>query len=169
MANDSSFGRQAGAPAAGTAEPSLGGMLLLLLACLPYALLVAMLPHAGEFPNEGGGESRLAWGFQQLRAYAACGTTMVLLWLALWRASRSGGIAEWARRTIPVLVPAAGACMVFAIAQDFEQPGHWLPLVPGLLPPAIGVYALWGCLPALSRSLPRAKIDGVAIGSIAAL
>src|SRR5271166_3488062 len=115
MANDSSFGRQAGAPAAGTAEPSLGGMLLLLLACLPYALLVAMLPHAGEFPNEGGGESRLAWGFQQLRAYAACGTTMVLLWLALWRASRSGGIAEWARRTIPVLVPAAGDRCVCAL------------------------------------------------------
>src|SRR5271165_1103556 len=169
MANDSSFGRQAGAPAAGTPELSVGGTLLLLLACLPYVVLVAMLPHAGEFPNEGGGESRMAWGFQQLWAYAACGTTLVLLWLALWRASRSGGIAEWARRTIPVLVPAAGACMVFAIAQDFEQPGHWLPLVPGLLPPAIGVYALWGCLPALSRSLPRAKIDGVAIGSIAAL
>jgi hypothetical protein len=33
----------------------------------------------------------------------------------------------------------------------------------------IGAYALWGCLPALSRWRPRANIDGVAIASIAAL
>jgi hypothetical protein len=170
MANDSSDGRQARPP---VAEPSPGGMLLLLLACLPYAILVGMLPGADEFPNEGGGEARIAWGFQQFWAFAACGATLLLLWLALWRASLSDGITGWARRAIPVLVPAAGVAMVFAIAQSFEQPDPWLPLVPTLLPPALGVFALWGCLPALSRrlprTLPRAKIDGIAIGLIAAL
>jgi hypothetical protein len=46
-----------------------------------------------------------------------------------------------------------------------------------MLPPAIGLYALWGCLPAASRWIPRrlprglsrAGIDGVAIGTITAL
>jgi hypothetical protein len=173
MADDSSNGQKAGAPAAATAQPSLGGIWLLLLACFPYVLLVAALPEAGEFPNEGGGESRMGWGFQQFWAYVACGATLILLSLALWRASRSGGIAGSVQWTIPVLVPAASAAMVLAMDQSFEQPGPWLPLVPDLLPPAIGLCALWGCLPALSRSLPRglsrAKIDGVAIGSITAL
>jgi hypothetical protein len=169
MANDSSDGQQPARLSPGTAEPSLCGALLLLLACLPYGLLVAMLPSAGGFPNEGGGEARMGWEFQQFWAYAACGATLVLLSLALWRASRSGGIAEWARQTMPALVPAACAAMVFAIAQNFEHPDPWLPLVPILLPPAIGGYALFGCLPALSRWLPRAKTDAVAIASIAAL
>jgi hypothetical protein len=169
MANDGTDGRQAGAATAATAQASLGGIALLLFACLPYVLMVGMLPDAGEFPNEGGGEARMAWGFQQFWAYAACGATVVLLALALWRASRPAGIAGWARQTLPVLAPAACAAMVFAIAQGFEQPGPWLPLVPTLLPPVIAVYALLRCLPALSRWLKRAQIDGVAIGLIAAL
>jgi hypothetical protein len=159
--------------AAATAQASLGGIWLLLLACVPYVLLVTALPEAGEFPNEGGGEARMGWGFQQFWAYVACGATLLLLSLALWRASRSGGIARSVQWTIPLLVPAAGAAMVLAVDQSFAQPGPWLPLIPCLLPPAIGLYALWGCLPALSRwlprTLPRAKIDGVAIGLIAAL
>jgi hypothetical protein len=160
MSNDSPGGRR---------EPSVGGILLLLLACLPYALLVGMLPDASDFPNEGGGEARMAWGFQQFWAYVGWATTLALLWLALWRAARMGGIGGWARRAIPALIPAAGVAMVLAIAQGFEQPDPWLPLVPILLPPAMGAYALWGCLPALSRWLPQAKVDGVAIGLIAAL
>jgi hypothetical protein len=169
MASDGSDDPREGAQAEGIAQPSVGGAVLLLVACLPYALLVAALPDAGDFPNEGGGEARLGWGIRELWAYATCGATMGLLWLALWRASRSGGIAEWARRAIPFLVPAAGVAMVFAIAQTFDQPGPLSPLVPILLPPMIGAYALWGCLPTLSRWLPRAKIDGVAIGLIAAV
>jgi hypothetical protein len=169
MANDGPGQRRNGAPAAGAREPSVGGASLVLLACLPYAMFVAMLPDAGEFPDEGGGEARMAWGFQQLWAYAGCGATLVLLGLALWRASRSGGIAGWSRRRLPVLIPAAGVALVVAIARVFEQPGPWLPLVPILLPPVIGAYALWGSWPALSRWLPRASIDGVAAGSIAAL
>ena len=147
--------------------------MLLLLACLPYVLLVAMLPDPNDFPGEGGGEARIGRGFQELWAYVACGATVLLLWLALWRAARSGGISGWARRTIPLLVPAAGAAMTFAMAQSFDQPGPLLPLVPTVLPPAIAAYALWGCLPVLSRWLPdslaRPRIDGVAIGLIAAL
>jgi hypothetical protein len=143
--------------------------LLLLVACLPYALLVAMLPDASDFPGEGGGEARMAWGFQQFWAYVAWGVTLVLLWLALWRATRSGGIAGWARQAIPVLVAGAGIAMLVAIAVGFDQPGPWLPLVPTLLPPAMAAYALWGCWPALSQRLPRAKIDSVAIGLIAVL
>ncbi len=168
MANDGPDDRRDGAPAADTRAPSVGGTTLVLLACLPYAVLVAMLPDAGQFPDEGG-EARMAWGFQQFWAYVGGGATLVLLWLALWRAPRSGGIAGWARQTMPFLVPAAGVAMVLAAAQVFEQPGPWLPLVPTLLPPAIGAYALWGCWPALSRWFPRAKLDGVAIGLIAAL
>ena len=152
-----------------TRERSAGGTLLVLLACLPYAVMVAMLPGGDQFPDEGGGEARIALGFQQLWAYASGAATLVLLWLALWRASRSGGIAGWARQALPVLVPVAGVAMVVAAAQGFEQPGPWLPLVPTVLPPAIGAYALWGCWPALSRWLPRAKVDGAAIGLIAAL
>jgi hypothetical protein len=143
--------------------------VLLLLGCLPYALLVGMPPDAGEFPNEGGGEARMGWGFQQFWAYTACGAILVLLSLAVWRASRSGGIAEWAQQIMPALIPIAAVAMFFAIGQDFEQPDRWLPLVPILLPPVIGGYALWGCLPALSRWLPRAKTDVVAIASTAAL
>jgi hypothetical protein len=163
MANDSADRRQT----TGTGEPSPGGIVLLVLACLPYALLVAMLPEAGDFPNEGGGEDRIGWGFQQFFAYDAWATILGLLWLAHWRASRTGAIAAWAQRTIHFLIPAAGAVMVAAMAQDFDQPGPWLPLVPILLPPAIGVYALWGCLPILSQWLPGTKIDRVMIGLIA--
>ena len=171
MASDSSGEKPAEAHATGIAEASVGGIMLLLLACLPYALLVGMLPDADDFPNEGGGEARIAWGFQQFWAYTACAATLGLLWLALWRASRSGGIPGGiiSGRAIPVLVPAAVAAMLFAIAQSFEQPDFWLPLVPTLLPPAMAVYALWGCLPALSSGLLKAKIDGIAIGLIAAL
>ncbi len=169
MANDKPAGRHAGAPLTRTAEPSLGGTLLLLLACLPYVLMVATLPDAGDFPNEGGGEARMAWGFQQVWAYTACGVALILLWLSLWRASRTGGITGWARQTIPLLVPVAGAAMLFAIGQSFEQPGPWLPVVPTLLPPVMGVLALWGCVPTLSRWLPRATFEGAAIGLIAAL
>ena len=173
MADDSSDGRKARVPAAATAQPSLGGIWLLVLACFPYALLVAALPGVGDFPNEGGGEARMAWGFQQFWAYVACGATLMLLALALWRAARAGGISGSIQWTLPILVPAAGAAMALAIDQSFEQPGPWLPLVPGMLPPAIGLYALWGCLPVLSRWLPRglsrAPIDGVAIGAIMAL
>jgi hypothetical protein len=150
-------------------EPSVGGILLLLLACVPYLLLVAMLPDANELPNEGGGEARMAWGFQQFWAYVAWGATLALLWLALWRAARSGGIAGWARQAALLLFLGAGVAMVLAIAEGFEQPGPWLPLVPTLLPPAMGAYVLWGCWPALSRRLPRAKIDRAAIGLIGAL
>jgi hypothetical protein len=101
---------------------------MLLLACLPYAILVATLPKADEFPNEGGGEARLSAAFQQLGAYTACGAVVVLLALALWSATRSGGIAGWARHIVLVVVPAACAAMVFAIAAGFEQPGPLLPL-----------------------------------------
>jgi len=169
MANDSSGDSLAAPPPTASPEPSLGGIMLLVLACLPYILLVGMLPGDSDFPNEGGGEARMAWGFQQFWAYAAGGATLVLLWLALWRASRAGGIAPWARPAIPFVVSAAGAVSLFAIAQSFEQPDSWLPLVPILLPPVIAVYALWGCLPALSRSPPWTKFDAVAIGLIAAV
>ncbi len=177
MTDDSSDARKASMPAAATAQPSLGGIWLLVLACFPYALLVAALPGVGDFPNEGGGEARIGWGYQQFWAFAAWGATLVLLSLALWRASRAGGISASLQWTFPILVPAAGAAMALAIDQSFAQPGPWLPLVPITLPPAIGLYALWGCLPALSRWLPRgrprglsrAAIDGVAIGAIAAL
>ena len=173
MATDSSDREPAEAPAAAVPRSSAGGALL-LLACPFYALLLGMLPEAGDFPNEGGGEDRIAWGFQQFWAYVAGCVTLGLLWLALWRACRSGGIAV---RTTLGLVPAAGAAMIFAMAQSFEQPGPWLPLVPMLLPPVIAVYALWGCLPALSGRLPRwvrlgvprATIDRTAIGLIAVL
>jgi hypothetical protein len=173
MMDDRSDGRNTGVPDGRAAQSSPGGLWLLLLACFPYALLVAALPEAGEFPNEGGGEARMGWGFQQFGAWVACGATLVLVSLALWRASRSGGTAGSVQWTIPLLVPTAGVVMVLAINQSFEQPGPWLPLVPGLLPPAIGLYALWRCLPALSRWLPRwlpwARIDSIAIGLIAAL
>ena len=173
MADDSSDVQKARVPAEATARLSPGGIWLLLLACFPYAILVAMQPGVGDFPNEGGGEARMAWGFQQFWAYVACGATLVLLALALWRASRAGGISGSVQWMLPILVPAAGAAMALAIDQSFEQPGPWLPLVPGMLPPAIGLYALWGCLPVLSRWLPRglsrARIDGVAIGAITAL
>jgi hypothetical protein len=173
MADDSCDGRKSKVPAAATTQPSLGGIWLVALACFPYALLVAALPGVGDFPNEGGGEARIGWGFQQLWAYVACGTTLILLSLALWRASRAGGIPVSVRWAFPILVPAAGVAMALAIDQSFEQPGPWLPLVPLMLPPAIGLYALWGCLPALSGRLPggmaRAWVDGVAIGAIAVL
>lgn len=149
----------------GREEPSVGGVLLLLFAIVPYTLLVAMLPGAEDFPNEGGGEARMAWGLQQFWAYAAWGVILVLLGLALWRASRAGGIGEWGRRALPVLAPAAGIAMLVAIAAGFEAPGPWLPLVPIVLPPVMAAYALWGCL----GRLPRAKVDGVAVGLIAAL
>ncbi len=173
MADDSSDNLKTKVPAASTAQPSQGGIWLLVLACVPYALLVAALPEVGDFPNEGGGEARMAWGFQQFWAYMACGATLILLSLALWRASRAGGISGSVRWTLPILVPAAGAAMAVAMGQSFEQPGPWLPLVPVMVPPAIGLYALWGCLPPLSgwlpRGLSRATIDSVAIGAIAAL
>ena len=44
-------------------KPSVGGALLVLLACLPYAVLVAALPDATDFPGEGGGEARIWLGF----------------------------------------------------------------------------------------------------------
>ena len=177
MADDSSDSRRPSVSAAATAQLSLGGIWLLVLACFPYALLIAMLPDAGDFPNEGGGEARIAWGFQQFWAYVACAATLILLALALWRASRAGGISQSVQWTFPILVPAAAAAMALAIDQSFEQPGPWLPLVPAMLPPAIGLYVLWGCLPVLSRwmarrlsrDLPRTGIDGVAIAAIAAL
>ena len=171
MADDSTDGRKTGAPDAGAAHTSRGGIWLLLLACFPYVLLVTALPEAGEFPNEGGGEARMGWGFQQFWAWVACAATLLLLSLALWRGSRSGGIAGSVQWTIPLLVPAAGAAMLLAMNQSFKQPGPWLPLIPDLLPAAIGLYALWGCLPALSRWSPlsRAKIDRVGIGLIATL
>src|SRR5579871_4578466 len=143
-------------------EPSVGGMLLLLLACLPYALLVGMLPGASDFPNEGGGEARIAWAFQQVWAYTACVATLLLLMLALWRASRIGGIAAWAKQPLLLLIPAAGIVMLIAIVQSFEQPGPLLPLVPILLPPVIAAYALYGCLPALR--LPHVPIDRIGLG-----
>jgi hypothetical protein len=169
MANDSFDGGQATPTAAPTAQASPGGIALLLFACLPYVLMVGMLPAADEFPNEGGGEARMAWGFAQLWAYTAWAATLVLLTLALWRASRAGGISRWARQMLPLLVTASGGATVFAIAQSFEQPGPWLPLVPIVLPPMIGVYAVAGCLPALSRWLRRGRFDGVSIGLIAAM
>src|SRR5579872_7468727 len=173
MADDSSDGRTASVPPATVARLSLGGIWLLVLACLPYALLVATLPGVDDFPNEGGGEARMAWGYQQLGAYVACGATLILLALALWRAARAGGISGSVRWVFPILVPAAGAAMVLAMNQSFEQPGPCLPLVPILLPPTLGVYALWGCWPALSGWLPRGSarvgIDGVAIAVIAVL
>jgi hypothetical protein len=170
MANDSSEEIPATAPAAATAKSSPGGIMLLLLACLPYVILVGMLPDADDFPNEGGGEAMIGQGFQQLWEYTTWGVTLILLWLALWRASRAGGISG---RMLPVIVPVAGAAMLFAIVQSFEQPDPWLPLVPTLLPPVMGVYGLWGCLPELSRLLPRAlppaKFDVIANSLIVAL
>lgn len=78
MADDSSDGQKARVPAVATAQPSPGGIWLLVLACFPYALLVAALPGVGDFTNEGGGEARTAWGFQQFCAYVACGATLML-------------------------------------------------------------------------------------------
>jgi hypothetical protein len=170
MANDSSDGPTAEPPAARPAQPSPGGLLLLALACLPYVILVGMLPDATDFPGEGGGEAQMGWGFQQFWDYTTWAVILTLLWLALWRASLAGGISGGA---VPVLVLAAGAAMLFAIAQSFEQPGPWLPLVPILLPPVMAVYALWGCLPVLSgwlaSGLQRTKIDRAATGLIVAL
>jgi hypothetical protein len=157
---------QTGAPLAANA-PSAGGIVSLLLACLPYAMLVGMLPGAEDFPGEGGGEAQYSWGFQQFWAYIAWSLTVALLWLALWRASRR--TSGWAGRMVPLLVPGAGAAMFIAIAASFAQPGPLLPLVPILLPPAIGLYALMLSLPAVFRVLPRPVVDRVGIGLIAAL
>jgi hypothetical protein len=63
----------------------------------------------------------------------------------------------------------AGVAMLLAIAGIFAQPGLWLPMVLRLLPPVIAAYALWGCLSALLRWLPRATVEGAASGAIAAL
>ncbi len=93
MADDISDDRMTSLPPAAVARLSLGGIWLLVLACFPYALLVAALPGVDDFPNEGGGEARMARGYQQLGAYVACGATLILLSLALWRASRAGGIS----------------------------------------------------------------------------
>ena len=90
-----------GAPLAANA-PSAGGIVSLLLACLPYAMLVGMLPGADDFPGEGGGEAQYSWGFQQFWAYISWSLTVALLWLALWRASRR--TSGWAGRMIPLLV-----------------------------------------------------------------
>src|SRR6516165_2256509 len=46
-------------------EPSAGGIFLLVLACLPYIAMVVMLPDADQFPDDGGGEARMAWAFQE--------------------------------------------------------------------------------------------------------
>jgi len=59
--------------------------LLLALACLPYVILVGMLPDATDFPGEGGGEAQMGWGFQQFWDYTIWAVILTLLWLALWR------------------------------------------------------------------------------------
>jgi hypothetical protein len=169
MANDSPDDQPPATPVAAIKQVSAGGIALLLFACLPYIIMVGMLPDADDFPNEGGGEARMAWGFQQFWAYTGCAATLVLLTLALWRASRAGGIAGWARQALPLPILAAGVAMTFAISQTFEQPGPWLPLVPTVLPPVLAAYALIGCLPPLSRRLRPAQLDAVAIGLIGAV
>jgi hypothetical protein len=146
-----------------------GPVLTLLFACIPYALLVGMLPGAEDFPFEGGGEDRLSWAFQELWAYASLAATVALLWLALWSVSRTGRGVGWGGATVHLLVPAAGVVMFIALTASFAQPGPLLPLVPMLLPPAIGVYSLFLSFPALSWHLAEPPVDRVAIGLIAGL
>ena len=152
---------------------SLGGTLLLGLAVLPYLILLATLPAAGTFPNEGGGEARISEGFQELLAYTMGVVVMLLLTLTLWRGARTGVFAYWARQTMWLVVPAAAFAMIFAMGQAFEQPGPLSILPPELLPPALAAYALFGCQPALSRWLAQswagANADAIGIGLIAAL
>ncbi len=135
-------------------SPPIGAIALVVLACLPYALmLAALLTTPGGDPRAYGAEGSLAVSLSELYSLVPG----VLLWIALgillligWK---SGGMARRAAIFAGVLYPLSALAAFVAAALSYSYPGGWLIVVPASLPPLIALYAIWTSLPALHAVL----------------
>lgn len=150
-----------------TSGPLTGVILLLLLAGVPYGLVVSALPGSDDFPG-GGGEETVGWGILQFVACVLCAILWLVLWLALFLATRKGGFSGTVR-FVHGLMPVSGAAATLAVGLNFETPGVWLVLVPIVLPPVIAAYTLACCLPGRWRGLASQRVDVIAISLMGAL
>ncbi len=134
--------------------PPVGAIVLLMLACVPYfVMLAAILSMPGGDPGSYGGESNTAVAFSQLYALGSG----VLLWIALgillllgWI---NGEMPRWAAIGAGVLYPLSGIAAFVAAGLAYSYPGGWVVLVPAVLPPLIALYAMWAHLPGLHAAL----------------
>jgi hypothetical protein len=144
-------------------SPAIGAMALVVLACLPYALmLAAFLTMPVGDPGAFGAEGTLAASLSQLYALVSGVLLWALLGILLWIGWKSGGMPRWVGIGTGLLYPLSAVAAVVAAGLSYSYPGGWLMLVPEALPPALALFAMWASLPAL-RAVLRPDITGGAL------
>src|SRR5260370_42064658 len=114
-------------------SPPIGAIALVVLACLPYALmLAALLTTPGGDPRAYGAEGSLAVSLSQLYSLVSG----VLLWIALGILLLIGWKSDgMARRAIfaGVLYPLSALAAFVAAALSYSYPGRGLIVVSASL------------------------------------
>lgn len=143
--------------------PPIGTILLLILACLPYAGMAACL---GDLRS--GGLDAMGRGFDE--AFAVI--FGIAVWGLLGTVTLIGGIKGnlplWAGIAAAILIPLSAAAALISLNLVGPQTG-WLIYVPLAMPPVIAAYALWARIAALHRALPPTPTSAVALGLLGLL
>jgi hypothetical protein len=147
--------------------PPVGAIALVLLACFPYAImLAALLGMPGGDPGSYGGESNIAVAFSQLYALGSGVLLWIVLGILLLLGWINGEMPRWAAIGAGVLYPLSGIAAFVAAGLAYSHPGGWVVVVPALLPPVIALYAMWAHLPALHAVLRPDITSAAALAAI---
>jgi hypothetical protein len=136
------------------ARAPVGAILVFVVAALLYMATMASVSDLHDSDAAGRG---LASAFGAIFGIALWLALAVLLLIAAIR----GRMPRWAATSMLVLYPLGGVAS-FAAAALYGAHGGWWLLVPSLLPPLVGLYALSMRLPALG--LPATLISAVLLG-----
>jgi hypothetical protein len=151
-------------------SPAIGAIALVVLACLPYGLmLAALLTTPGGDPSSYGAEGRLAVSLSQLYGLIAGVLLWIVLGILLLIGRKSGGMPRRVAIGAGVLYPLAGLAAFVAAYLSYRYPGGWLIVVPALLPPAVAVFGIWASVPALGAVFRPEITGGTLLGLIAAV
>ena len=138
------------------ARAPIGAIVVFIVASLLYMATMASVSDLHESDAAGRG---LASAFGAILG--------VVLWLALAVllviSAINGRMPRWAAASLLVLYPLGGIAS-FAAAGLYGAHGGWWLLVPSLLPPLVGLYALAMRLPALG--FPATLISAVVLGIV---
>ena len=151
-------------------SPAIGAIALVVLACFPYALmLAAFLTMPGGDPGAFGAEGSLAASLSQLYALVSGVLLWALLGLLLLIGRKSGGMPRGVAIGAGVFYPLSGLAAFIAAYLSYSYPGGWLIVVSALLPPAVALLGIWASVPALHAVFRPDITGGALLGLIAAI
>lgn len=137
----------------------IGSLVLIALGVVPYAMVMAGMSDLHDIDGISRGLAA---------AYAVVGIVILWIMLAILLAmgAAKGRMPRWAGIAALILHPVS-LVAVGATVDLLSSPGFdWAPIVPGVLPPVIAVYALWARLPGLHGIMPETPTSLIVWGAV---